>query len=97
MKVDAIAHIPTVTLLLHSDCSELAKKNLFDFYYLLLRERTLSLMNILVPLGPERGYADGANYPPFSFSGSVKYVVLSGTKTKIYYVLSIFLLCMLSS
>ena len=21
-------------------------------------------MNILVPLGPERGYADGANYPP---------------------------------
>ena len=27
-------------------------------------------MDTLVPLSPERGYADGASYPPYSFPGS---------------------------
>ena len=70
MEVDWIAYIPISTLFLHSDCSELTKKHLFDFRYLLLRERTFPLMNASVPLCPERGYADGASYPPYSIAGS---------------------------
>ena len=70
MEVDSIAHIPISTLLLHSGCSELTKKHLFDFRYLLLRERTFSLMNGSVLLSPERGDADGASYLLYSFPGS---------------------------
>ena len=70
MEVDAIAHVPISTLFLHSDCSELTKKHLFDLRYLLLRGRAFLLMNTPVPLSPERNYADGARYPPYSFSGS---------------------------
>ena len=70
MGVDAIVHIPISTLFLHSDCSELTKKHLFDFRYPLLRGRTFSLVNAAVPLSPERGYADGARYPPYYCPGS---------------------------
>ena len=70
MEVDAIGRIPISTLFLPSDCSEVTKKHLFDFRYLLLRGRTSLLMNTLVPLSPERYYADGASYPPYSFPGS---------------------------
>ena len=71
MKVDAIAHVPISTLLiLHSDCTQVTQKHLFDLRYFLLRGRTFSLMNALVPLSPERCYADRANYPLYSFPGS---------------------------
>ena len=61
MKEDVIAHISISTLFLHSDCSELMKKHLFDFRYLLLHERTFSLMNTSILLCQERGYAYGAS------------------------------------
>ena len=75
MEIDSIAHIPISTLFLHRgkqrrDCSELTKKHLFDFRYLLLRGRTFPLMNAPVPLSPERGYADGASYSSYSFLDS---------------------------
>ena len=66
MKVDAIAHVPISTLLiLHSDCTQVTQKHLFDLRYFLLRGRTFSLMNALVPLSPERGYEDGVIYPTY--------------------------------
>ena len=74
MEVDFIAHVPMSTLFLHNDCSELTKKHLFDFRYLLLRGRTFPLMNAAVLLSPERAYADGAGYPPYSLPGSANNV-----------------------
>ena len=73
-----MAHILILTLLLHSDCSELATKHLFDFRYLLLRERTFSLMHTPILLSPKRGYADGASYPSNSIPGSANDVSVIG-------------------
>ena len=75
MEVDSFVHIPISTLFLHNDCSELAKKHLFDFRYLLLRGPPFLLMNTPVPLSPERGYAVGASYPPYSFLDSANDVI----------------------
>ena len=62
-EIDAIAHVSISTLFLHSDCSELTNKHLFDFrYYLLLCGRTFSLTNTPIPLSRQRGYAVGARY-----------------------------------
>ena len=47
--------------------SDLTKKHLFDFRYLLLRGRTFPLMNAAVPLRPERDDTYRASYPPYYF------------------------------
>ena len=70
MEVDSIAHVPISSLFLHSGCSELAKKHLFDLRYILIRGRPFPRMGALDPLCPERVYADGARYSPYSFPGS---------------------------
>ena len=79
MEDDAITHIPISTLFLHSGCTQLAKKHLFDIRYLFLRVRIFSLINASVPLSPaERCYVDGTSYISYYFPDSANDVSVIG-------------------